>query len=178
MPALVAIAIALVLGGWAALRARRWLDRWRRLRRAHRAETGENRALVWLRKNGFKILGEQETLRCKMRVDGETVEYDVCVDFLVERGGERAIVEVKTGGAARPTKPDTRRQIFEYAAAYGVDRAYMFDGDRGRLHEVEFLVAPRGRPALAGRFIGWGFGFVCGLVLAAVAWLVTRAGAP
>jgi Holliday junction resolvase-like predicted endonuclease len=175
LPQLLALAAALLVGGWAALRLRSWLDRWRRLRRAHRAETGENRALVWLRKNGFTILGEQQTLLCEMRIDGETVEYEVCVDFLVQRYGERAVVEVKTGSAAHPAKPETRRQIFEYAAAYGVDRAYMFDGDRGTLHEMEFLVGPRGRPARAGGFTAWGFGVACGLVLAAVvAWLVWR----
>ena len=110
-----------------------------------------------------------------MRVDGERVAYEVCADFVVERGGERAIVEVKTAGAAKPSSPATRRQIFEYAALYGVNRAYMFDGDRSTLHEIVFQAAPpRGVPP-ARRFVSWQAGFVGGALLAAaVTWAIMR----
>ncbi len=110
-----------------------------------------------------------------MRVDGREVGYDLCVDFLVVRDGERAIVEVKTGNAAQPSSPATRRQIFEYAAAFDVDRAYMFDGDRSTLHEVSFQEFLPRRPLRTKRIAGWQIGFVCGALSAAlIIWLATR----
>ncbi len=103
-----------------------------------------------------------------MHVDGEPVDYELCVDFLVERNGERAVVEVKTGGAAQPSSPATRRQIFEYAAAYGVDRAYMFDGDQSTLHEIVFQLTPPGGAPRSKRIAGWKIGFAVGVLCTAL----------
>ncbi len=178
LPVLVAVVVILLFGGWAALRIRVWLDRMQRLRRSRRAVSGEVKARSWLGKNGFTILGEQQSLFCTMLVDGRPVEYEVCADFVVERNGERAIVEVKTGGAAQPSSPKTRRQILEYAMAYGVNRAYMFDGDRSTLHEMVFHVVPPSYAPRAKRVTGWQIGlagFLLGvLCTAAVVWWLTQ----
>jgi hypothetical protein len=163
---IVGVAIALLLGAWAALGLRRWFDRRQRVRRSRRAQDGEDRARSWLTQNGFVIRGEQESLFCDMQIDGRRVEYEVCVDFVVERDGQRGIVEVKTGTVARAESPATRRQIFEYAAVYGVDRVYMFDGDNSSLHEVVFRIAPS-RLARVRRAAEWRVGFLCGVVVAA-----------
>jgi hypothetical protein len=176
---LIALALAIVFGGWVALVLRRWLDRRSRQHISRHAKTGEDRARTWLRANGFTILGEQSSLFCTMQIDGKTTEYEVCADFVVERDGHRGIVEVKTGAVARPSAPATRRQIFEYASVYNVDRVYMFDGDRSRLHEITFGTAPRAK-SRRQRVAEWQIGFVCGVGavgLIAVAWrLLAHAG--
>lgn len=53
-------------------------------------------------------------------------------------GDETVIVEVKTGEAADPRLPATRRQLREYCDVFGVERIYVFDASAGRLYEVQF----------------------------------------
>ena len=172
--ALVALAIAIGFGGWAALVIRRWVDRRNRQRKSRVAQAGEHRARTWLNANGFTILGEQSSLFCTMQIDDKTTEYEVCAYFVVERDGHRGVVEVKTGSEARPSAPATRRQIFEYASVYKADRVYMFDGDRSRLHEIMFGTAAHPSPRRQ-RLAEWQVGFACGVgvsVLVLVAWRV------
>ena len=176
--ALIALALSIVFGGWVALVLRRWFDRRSRQRISCHAKTGENRARTWLRANGFKILGEQSSLFCTMQIDGRTTEYAVCADFVVERDGQRGIVEVKTGAVARPSAPTTRRQIFEYATVYNVEKVYMFDGDRSRLHEITFGAAPH-PTSRRRRLAEWQTGFACGVGvvgLIALAWRLLALG--
>lgn len=103
------------------------------------AASGEERAERWLESRGHRILERQFTRRSVMWVDGEEVAFDVRADLLVQMGDERVLVEVKTGDAADPRATATRRQLFEYAALYDVDRLFLFDASRGALHEIEFV---------------------------------------
>jgi Holliday junction resolvase-like predicted endonuclease len=174
--ALVALAVALTI--WITLRVRRWRDRHRRQATSRRAQLGEQRARDWLEKHGFRILGEQESLMCRMQIDGVTTEYEVCVDFVVERAGQRAIVEVKTAGAANPAAPATRRQIFEYTTLYEADCVYMFDGDTSQLHEIAFERVPR-VAVPSNRMRGWQVGFAIGVAMTALvagAWYLATRG--
>ena len=74
---------------------------------------------------------------------GEESPFTVRADYLVERQGVRAVVEVKTGAVADPSSRGTRRQILEYAWVYGVTEVYLFDADAQRLHSI-------GVPTMAG----------------------------
>ena len=104
--------------------------RWRHARR------GEERARGWLERNGFTIIDEQVSQESYLVVNGEESPFTVRADYLVEREGVRAIVEVKTGAVADPSSRGTRRQILEYAQVYGVSDVYLFDADQQRLHHI------------------------------------------
>ena len=62
----------------------------------------------------------------------------ITADYLVEKDGRKAIVEVKTGKESRATHRHTRRQLLEYRIAFSVDAIYLYDAERERLHEIDF----------------------------------------
>ncbi len=131
-----------------ALAIRRAWKAWLLRRRMRGAASGEELAERWLAARGHRVLERQVTRRCVMWVDGVETPYDLRADLLVEIAGERVLVEVKTGDAADARATATRRQLREYAAEFGVERLYLFDATRQRLHAVEFDthngLAPRG----------------------------------
>ncbi len=144
-------ALALALGAWLALRARRSWKRWLLLRRMRRARNSERGARAWLEANGFRILEEQSTRAAQFVVDGTTQPFIVRADYLVERDGVRAVVEVKTGAVADPANRATRRQVLEYAWVYDVDAVYLFDADAGRLLAIRVPSAGPAQTATRGR---------------------------
>lgn len=132
-------ALALALAAWLALALRRW---WKARVLHHRmsvAADGELLAERWLEARGHRVLTRQLTKRCVMHIDGRRAEYDIRADLLVQMGDERVIVEVKTGEAANPRLPATRRQLREYAAVFGVEHVYLFDATQQELHELAFV---------------------------------------
>jgi Holliday junction resolvase-like predicted endonuclease len=102
------------------------------------AADGEALAERWLAAQGYRVLERQLSRRCQMHINGRVAEYDVRADLLVQMGEEVAVVEVKTGEAADPRLPSTRRQLREYCAVFEVDHIYLFDANTSRLHKVEF----------------------------------------
>jgi len=74
-----------------------------------------------------------------MWVDGEPETYELIADFIVSRGKETALVEVKTGDRAPdPTHIATRRQLLDYLHAFEVDAIYLFDAEANKLMRIEF----------------------------------------
>jgi len=146
-PALV-LAAALLLAAlvWLTLRVRRAVLGWLLRRRFRSAASAEVRAERWLARHGFRIVDRQILRRGEIHVDGEPYRFDVRADLIVERDGERALVEVKTGAAAEPSSSATRRQMLEYGVVFGVSALYLFDADRERLMHVRFaaLESPGG----------------------------------
>lgn len=141
MPAwltLAALATAVALIAWLALATRRVLTALTLRLRMRRAAHGEDVAERWLAANGYRVLDRQVTRRSTFYVNGEPIPFDVRADLLVERGGDRAIVEVKTGDAADPRGTATRRQLLEYARVFGATHILLFDADRRRLVRVAF----------------------------------------
>lgn len=133
--ALLAAVLLVVL----TLRIRRWWKARLLGARMDTAAEGEVLAERWLAANGYRILERQASRRCIMHINGRVAEYDVRADLLVQRDEQRLLVEVKTGEAADPRFPATRRQLREYAAVFEVDAVYLFDASKQRLHHVEFL---------------------------------------
>ncbi len=127
---------------WLTLLLRRWWKARALHARMAVASDGEAAAERWLVAQGYTVLARQVTRRCSMHINGRVAEFDVRADFVVRIGDEDAIVEVKTGDAADPRMPATRRQIREYADVFGVDRVYVFDAGRAQLYAVEFPPAP------------------------------------
>ncbi len=110
---------------------------WRLGRRRRRAAAGEREAEAILRAEGFRVEARQPTASLAYGIDGEDVVVDVRADLLVRRGGARYVAEVKTGAyATDPANRATRRQILEYAHAFGVDAVLLVDADRGRVWVV------------------------------------------
>jgi hypothetical protein len=148
----VAIVLAclacLLLGSWlsSALRA----TRARRSGRARQlqGERGEHRAVRVLAAHGYAIHSRQAPLRYAIEVDGHPRATTVVADFVVERGGERLVAEVKTGSVApRIERAETRRQLLEYQLATGARCVLLVDPDARTVSEVSFpltfAVAPR-----------------------------------
>lgn len=133
--ALLAAVLLVVL----TLRIRRWWKARLLGARMDTAAEGEVLAERWLAANGYRILERQASRRCIMHINGRVAEYDVRADLLVQRDEQRLLVEVKTGEAADPRFPATRRQLREYAAVFEVDAVYLFDATNLRLHHIEFV---------------------------------------
>jgi hypothetical protein len=166
---LILLAIGcLALGVWGTRHYTRWRMRRRMARMRQAGRRGEARAERWLRAHGFSIESEQVARACTVRVNGSAVSFDVRADYLVrDPKGALAVVEVKTGAAADPRATGTRRQLFEYAAVYGVQDVYLFDGSAEQLLHLEFLepAGPRGRPR-GGRLVWILLGFAVGALVA------------
>lgn len=150
---------------WRDLAARRaWALR---KRVAARGELDAERLLA---RAGFAVIDRQIGARLTYRVDGEAAEVDVRADLLVEKGGRRYVAEVKTGEQApRPTNVATRRQLLEYAHAFGVDRLLLVDASEGTIREV---APPRALPAPRARAWVWVLVALAGLALV---WAALRA---
>lgn len=108
------------------------------LRRMSQAAAAELQAEHYLTARGHKILSRQLTQRSTIWINDVPTDFDTRADLLVQMGQDRVLVEVKTGEAADPRTPATRRQLREYAAVYGVSVLYLFDADRRELHRIDF----------------------------------------
>jgi hypothetical protein len=142
--ALVLAGLLLVLVGLELARGWRRLGLARGRRRGGRAEA---RARALLERHGYALVAVQETAVGFIRVDGETRTYDLRADAIVVKDGERLVAEVKTGAAALLENRATRRQLLEYAYAFGLDGVLLVDMAAGRIHRVEFPGLARGRGA-------------------------------
>jgi hypothetical protein len=108
-------------------------------RRATVARAGESGAEALLARRGYRVTGRQETRRFALSVDGEEVEATCRADLLVAADdGSNWVAEVKTGGAARATRPQTRRQLLEYALVFDVDGVLLVDMEAEEVHEITF----------------------------------------
>lgn len=104
-------------------------------RRGYEYEKDAKPALISM---GFKVVEDQPHALASYWIDKEFHETKITADYLVERNGERAIIEVKSGRKARATHRDTRRQLFEYHHTFDVDAIYLFDVEANRLQRVDF----------------------------------------
>lgn len=157
---LILFLLLMLIGGWLHFRYSKWQVRRRLHRIRTRGQAGEIQAESWLRKNGFVIEAGQPQQATHLLVDGIPMAFRVRADFLVrDPEGRRAVVEVKTGAAANPVSTGTRRQMFEYAAVYGVGAVYLFDSAEGRLRKISFGARLPQQPGFpASRFLALGFG--------------------
>lgn len=150
----LALALALVAAGaWGALAARRRWRGWQLQRRMRRARRGEASAEGWLARHGFAVLDRQVTRQATLLVDGVPTPFTVRADYVVERDGVRAVVEVKSGAVARPEARETRRQILEYAWVFDVREVHLFDAEAQTLRRIGVARAPR--DARAVRWAWW-----------------------
>jgi len=169
----VAAVALLLLGAWLGSRVRRLQLRRQLAKRWRHARHGEAKARAWLERRGFTILDEQVTQPASLIVNGEESAFTVRADYLVERHGVRAVVEVKTGEVADPASRGTRRQILEYAWVYGVSEVYLFNADTEQLHCIQ-VPAISAAAGLTRRVAWWIAVAAAGITLGVLAawWLM------
>ncbi|MCB9557275.1 MAG: hypothetical protein H6707_14295 [Deltaproteobacteria bacterium] len=155
---LFAAAFLLLLALTASIYRRR-----RRLARMLHGRQAEARAPEILRDHGYRALIEQPDGQYTLSIDGQPQEISVRADLLARRGRTLALVEVKTGKAARPTLAETRRQLLEYALAFDVDELLLVDADQQTLQRISF---PSPKHRAVGRLVV--LGAVIGIAIGAV----------
>ena len=103
-----------------------------------RGRIGENRAIRLLKKRGYNIIQSQVPLSGNIQIDNRPSSFNVRVDYLVEREGQKYLVEVKTGLAAQASNPATRRQLLEYATIGKTDKIVLVDSTLGTVKTIRF----------------------------------------
>ncbi|MFP6686139.1 MAG: PD-(D/E)XK nuclease family protein [Polyangiaceae bacterium] len=128
------LVVVLLHGWWAKVRRR-----WKIHRRIRHAQAGEREAEILLRDHGYTIEAIQPAAQYTLYCDDETFEVKLRADLLVVRGGERFVVDVKTGEQApRLSTAATRRQLLEYGVAYDVDGILLVDIDNNLIRRIRF----------------------------------------
>ena len=136
---LVIIVVLLITGAWIYYRISQLLSSSYMKKKRRQGARGEMYAKKFLLKNHYKIIREQPGIQACIYIDGEKKEYTIRADFLVEKNGESAIVEVKTGTTAiDPLYRYTRRQLLEYSVFYNVNKVLFFNAETMELKEIEF----------------------------------------
>ncbi len=149
MRLLVVVALAAaVIALWLARAWRQWRGSRRARVRAARAGAGEERAAALLLDAGYRIVARQVRVVWAPLVDGVAHETELRADYLVERGCEQLVAEVKTGEEAPSiATAATRRQLLEYHVAFAADGVLLVCPERGAIQRVEFPSATRTRGA-------------------------------
>lgn len=155
---------ALVLGAlclWLWRRPRRRLEERRR-----QGQLGERQAAVLLERAGYRVVASQHAGSFDAHVDGERQRFTLRADYLVQRrsDGRLLLAEVKTGAVApRLEHGPTRRQLLEYALAYGdqVAGVLLVAPERAEVTCVSF---PSLRPLKRTRWPMLALGFLLGVL--------------
>ena len=155
---------------WLTLWLRRAWNRRSRVHRSARAQRAERDAAGLLESSGFKVIGRQVRQSWSLRADGEEVRFTLIADYLVTRGGQRWVAEVKTGERSLDLRyGPTRRQLLEYREAFAVRGVLLVDAEGRTLRAVHFPEPPARTAHVAG-IIKLAAGVLLGWVLA-VYWL-------
>ncbi|HEY3354748.1 MAG TPA: hypothetical protein VGQ83_15955, partial [Polyangia bacterium] len=133
---------------WLVAAARRAWRRRRDVRRVRRGHAGERRGRALLEAAGWRVRRAHPPGELRVAVDGEDFAQPLTADYLCERAGRVLPAEVKTGAAADLAESATRRQLLEYAVAYGAGATLFVDADEGTVSEVVFAASP---PPARGR---------------------------
>ncbi|SHG75009.1 PD-(D/E)XK nuclease family protein [Desulforamulus hydrothermalis] len=134
-----ALIIYNIIKRWQSFRARH------RVRQAGKAEAAAGRLLETA---GYRILAVQERVPVVTKINGKPHKSHIQADFIVQKGKQVFVVDVKTGEAAqKPAAPENRRQLLEYYLVYRPDGVLVLDMDKLKLYHLEFEVefpSPRG----------------------------------
>jgi len=140
---------------------------WRRHRRKRtlsRAQVIEKEAIHLLERSGFRLVEEQPEREFCIKVNGKKTPCKVRADYLVRRGKDLYVAEVKTGEYLRFDHPRVRRQLLEYYLVYRPKAVILVNGENDELYQVTFPIDNR----FSWRWIGFSLsilGFVSGLVI-------------
>lgn len=100
---------------------------------------GERRARSLLKKEGYRLVAEQEGGSYSLFIDGRATAIHLRSDYLVEKRGRRFVAEVKSGAeSVKVTSRATRRQLLEYLLAFEVDGVLLVDMHAHQIREISF----------------------------------------
>jgi len=137
----LACALGIALGAWVALWLRDLRERMRGRALQRQGARGERDAERILKAAGYAIRERQARRSYGLEINGARRDVEVAFDFIVERGGEQLVAEVKTGHAApRIERAETRRQLLEYQLITGARCVLLVDPDAGTVSEVAFPI--------------------------------------
>ncbi len=167
MRSALTIIACMLFGACVGIWLRNALERLRGRTRNARGKRGELDAERVLEAQGYRIRERQARLHYEIVVDGAAHTVPLVLDFIVERGGEVCVAEVKTGTSApRLSRPETRRQLLEYQLATDSQYVLLIDPDAQTITRVSFPIARAG--AHTSRALALLMG---SLLLMAAAWL-------
>ncbi len=111
----------------------------RRMKRhQHWGQEAERRARKLLERGGYRIVTAQAGRSYQFRLDGRPCQATVRADFLVHKGGETFVAEVKAGEESAKLNRATRRQLLEYTWAFRVQGVLLLDMHAQRIVRVHF----------------------------------------
>ncbi|HEX5661264.1 MAG TPA: hypothetical protein VFX59_28940 [Polyangiales bacterium] len=180
--ALVGVAVLfLVLGGWLEGLRRTFVAKRSASKAAKHGIKSEKDAEKLLKKLGYQVIQRRPPASYWAVVDGEPQAINLAGDWLLEKGGQSFLAEVKTGKAAKLENEATRRQILEYQLAFGVDAILLLDMDAKVMRTIRFPLPKKAGVAVAAKAkkkkaVGLlvAVGALAGLAL----YLVVRGGKP
>jgi Holliday junction resolvase-like predicted endonuclease len=137
------VVFGLLLAMFMGVLMARWVRGARSRERNHVARRAEKRAVALLAREGYELVQEKPSTRFGLEVDGAPFVVEIEADLLVRRrGAGLAIVEVKSGNRAPDLRHGaTRRQLLEYALAFGVDEVVLVDMAAEEVRLVSFAFA-------------------------------------
>ncbi|OYT10583.1 MAG: hypothetical protein B6I18_08345 [Bacteroidetes bacterium 4572_112] len=101
----------------------------------------EKEARYFLENKGYTILEEQYVHYHEYKVNGETHQSKLIIDYVVSQNNKTYLVEVKSGKKAISiSDKNTRRQILEYYFAIDNDGVFLLDMENEELLKIEFAV--------------------------------------
>ena len=100
---------------------------------------GEEKAKKLLKKNGYKILKKQFTIKCKLLENNAEQHFILKPDYLVKKNNVSYIAEVKTGKSANIINRNTRRQLLEYLVNYKSETILLIDVRKEKITTIKFL---------------------------------------
>lgn len=123
------------------LKIRSFLNNKKAKKRSVISKKAEKTAEKWLKRNGFQIVEKQQSRPLIIQTGQTRHRYSIRTDFLVKKGGQKYIVEVKSGQKnSQITNRDTRRQLLEYFLAYQSHGIILFDMEHKKFLEVKFIL--------------------------------------
>jgi Holliday junction resolvase-like predicted endonuclease len=139
------IVVLIISGGVLSLilylKIRDYLNYHKAIQRSRSSKKAEKQAEKWLKRNGFQIIGKQQSRPLIIKTGNTSHHYLIRTDFLVKKGGYKYVVEVKSGRKnSKITNRETRRQLLEYFLAYQTYGIILFDMDSKTFSEVKFLL--------------------------------------
>lgn len=136
-------------------------------RRFLKASKKENEARQFLKKRGYLIISSQEEFTYDLLTNGQKKPVKIRFDYIVKKGKQRYIAEIKTGRLAIKTEHGpTRRQLLEYCYASKSNGILLVDMENKIIKKIKFNGLNRNMHAI------FAAGFAAGLILAAlITWI-------
>jgi len=132
-----------VVWGLIFIRITLYWVRWKTTRSGHQSNKRglqkEKEAEKWFLRQGYRILSSQPVREGFLLLDQKKEQFEVQPDFILEKQGQKWVVDVKSGRHGSVTLAATRRQLREYAAMFPECKCGMLDARSWTFHEIEFI---------------------------------------